>query len=48
MFLIKEYNPDIIILDDGFQHRSLYRDLDIVLLNGATPRTLINYYHMDI
>ena len=35
MFLIKEYNPDIIILDDGFQHRSLYRDLDIVLLNGG-------------
>ena len=35
MFLIKEYNPDIIILDDGFQHRSLYRDLDIVLLNGS-------------
>ncbi len=33
-FLIKKHNPDIIILDDGFQHRSLYRDLDIVLLNG--------------
>ena len=26
-------NYDIIILDDGFQHRSIYRDLDIVLIN---------------
>ena len=40
-FLIKKYNPDIIILDDGFQHRSLYRDLDIVLLNGNDSK--INY-----
>ena len=35
MFLIQNYNPDIIILDDGFQHRALIRDLDIVLLNGG-------------
>src|SRR5436190_906039 len=28
---------DAIILDDGFQHRRLARDLDIVLLNAANP-----------
>lgn len=27
------YNFDCIIIDDGFQHKSLYRDLDIVLLD---------------
>ena len=32
--MITEFNPDIIILDDGFQHLSLYRDLDIVLINS--------------
>ena len=32
-YLISKYNPDIIILDDGFQHRSLKRDLDILLVN---------------
>ena len=32
-FLIKNYNPDIIILDDAFQHRRIVRDVDIVLLN---------------
>ncbi len=32
LLAIKEIKPDLIILDDGFQHRSLFRDLDIVLL----------------
>ena len=35
-FLIKNFNSKIIILDDGFQHRSLLRNLDIVLINGFT------------
>ena len=34
MKMITEFNPDIIIMDDGFQHISLYRDLDIVLINS--------------
>jgi tetraacyldisaccharide 4'-kinase len=34
-FLIKDYNVDLVILDDGFQHRSLHRDLDIVLINAS-------------
>jgi len=36
MLLVEEFNTKIIILDDGFQHRSLSRDLDIVLINGST------------
>ena len=34
MLLIKKFKPDIIVLDDGFQHRALYRNLDIVLINS--------------
>ena len=37
-YLISEYNPDIIILDDGFQHRSLKRDLNILLVNSLDKR----------
>jgi len=29
--------PDIAVLDDGFQHRQLHRDFDIVLINGVRP-----------
>lgn len=28
---------DVLILDDAFQHRALYRDLDIVLIDAARP-----------
>ena len=35
-FLIKHFDTKLIILDDGFQHRSLSRNLDIVLINGST------------
>jgi tetraacyldisaccharide 4'-kinase len=34
---IKNLNADVLILDDGFQHRHLFRDIDIVLLNAANP-----------
>ncbi len=34
---IKEFGADVLILDDGFQHRQLYRDLDIVLLDQEKP-----------
>lgn len=33
--LIRKFNPDIIILDDAFQHRRIKRDLDIVLIDAA-------------
>ena len=29
--------PDIIILDDGFQHRQVERDVDIVVIDGTSP-----------
>ena len=32
--MVNNFNIDVIIVDDGFQHRSLYRDLDIVLINS--------------
>ncbi len=32
--LQKEINPDIVVIDDGFQHRWIDRDLDIVILDN--------------
>lgn len=34
---VEKYHPDIIILDDGFQHWRLRRDLDVVLINALNP-----------
>jgi tetraacyldisaccharide 4'-kinase len=34
---IAEHGCDLILLDDGFQHRRLARDLDIVLLDALEP-----------
>ncbi len=33
-FIKEKFNPEIIILDDGFQHRKIKRDLDIVLIDA--------------
>lgn len=33
-FIKEKYNPDIIILDDGFQHRKMKRDLDLLLVDA--------------
>jgi tetraacyldisaccharide 4'-kinase len=30
---IERFGPDVLILDDGFQHRSVHRDLDLVMLS---------------
>lgn len=35
--LIREHTCDRIILDDGFQHRRLARDLDLVLIDALNP-----------
>ncbi len=32
--IIEKYKPDVILLDDGFQHRGIVRDLDIVIIDG--------------
>ena len=34
---INEYSSQAIVLDDGFQHRRLARDLDIVLIDASNP-----------
>ncbi|MDI6725915.1 MAG: tetraacyldisaccharide 4'-kinase [Smithellaceae bacterium] len=31
------FGADLLILDDAFQHRRIFRDLDIVLLNASQP-----------
>ncbi len=32
-FIEDDFEPDVIILDDGFQHRRLHRDLDILIID---------------
>ena len=32
---MEKYGVEIIILDDGFQHRKLHRDLDLVLMDSV-------------
>ena len=32
-----EYAADVLVLDDGFQHRRLHRDLDLVLVDATRP-----------
>lgn len=34
---VEELESQIIVLDDGFQHRQLHRDLDIVLVDATNP-----------
>jgi tetraacyldisaccharide 4'-kinase len=35
--LLRYFPADIMLLDDGFQHRKLYRDIDIVIVDGLMP-----------
>lgn len=34
---VDELESEILVLDDGFQHRRLHRDLDVVLLDATRP-----------
>ena len=34
---VQRYQTEVIVLDDGFQHMRLARDLDIVLLDAQQP-----------
>lgn len=34
---IEQHAADVVILDDGFQHRAVVRDLDLVLLDARRP-----------
>jgi tetraacyldisaccharide 4'-kinase len=33
----RDHGCDVVVLDDGFQHRRLHRDLDIVLIDATRP-----------
>jgi len=33
----EKFSPQIIVVDDGFQHRRLHRDIDIVLVDAKIP-----------
>jgi tetraacyldisaccharide 4'-kinase len=39
-YIVNKFNPDLIILDDAFQHRKIYRDLDVVLIDSSKNRVL--------
>jgi len=41
--MCKMFHPGVIILDDGFQHRRLERDLDIVLIDGQELLAGLHY-----
>lgn len=34
---VQKYQAEVVILDDGFQHRRLHRDCDIVAVNATNP-----------
>ena len=36
-YAVDNFGADVLILDDAFQHRSLFRDIDIVLLDNERP-----------
>jgi len=37
LLALQRFSPDVVVLDDGFQHIQLKRDLDIVLLDAGNP-----------
>ncbi|HEX9078196.1 MAG TPA: tetraacyldisaccharide 4'-kinase, partial [Desulfuromonadaceae bacterium] len=37
LLALERLSPDIFLLDDGFQHLPLHRDLDLLLLDAARP-----------
>ncbi len=37
-FLLEKFKPEYLVLDDAFQHRSIMRDIDIVLINSQDSK----------
>lgn len=37
LYMMKQFKLDVILLDDGFQHRWLHRDLDVVMIDAQRP-----------
>ena len=44
--LINKYNVDMIILDDAFQHRKIFRHVNIMLLNSTEKKP--SYHHLPM
>jgi tetraacyldisaccharide 4'-kinase len=42
--IMDKFEPDVIVLDDAFQHRRIHRDLDVVLIDCSVP--LQQYHHL--
>ena len=40
--MIEQFDIDVILLDDAFQHRRIHRDLDIVLINSSTSNNSLD------
>jgi tetraacyldisaccharide 4'-kinase len=36
MAAVEKFSPDIILVDDGFQHRQLYRQINVVMVDATT------------
>jgi len=41
VYAMEKQNPALVVIDDGFQHRKLHRDVDIVILDAT--ESLANY-----
>lgn len=37
LLALQRFSPDVVVLDDGFQHIQLKRDIDVVLLDAGNP-----------
>lgn len=35
--MVERFKPDVILLDDGFQHLKLYRDVNLLVMDAAAP-----------
>ncbi len=46
--LEEKYRPDIFLLDDGFQHTRLRRDLDLVVIDALIPSEAARYSRWEI
>ncbi len=44
---IEELGADYLVMDDGFQHRALHRDKDIVLIDASNPLAMNMYCQED-
>ena len=43
-----EQSVDVVIVDDGFQHRRLHRDLDLVTFDLAVPSRMLKWFPLGL